>query len=139
MVDVPQRFRIFILRTRRIPRAVREKSTLRYLDIGTHPFASAGSVKKFAQWLQTETSGVFKAWRRKSIQVEFASFGSIQVKRPEKGRLLASVLVGISPRGKNGDINDLGCEVGLDFVTAEGRINIFPFKLSVSIHCGKEC
>ncbi len=92
---------------------------------------------KFAQWLETEASGVFEAWRRKSIQVEFASSGSIHVKLPEKGRLLASLLVEISPPGQNKDINGMGCEVGLDFVTAEGRANIFPFKLSFSIRCGK--
>jgi hypothetical protein len=95
--------------------------------------------RKFAQWLETEASVIFKAWRRKSIKVEFASFGSIHVKRPEEGRLLASVFVEISPLGQNTDINGMGCDVGLDFVTAEGRANIFPFKLSSSIRYGKGC
>lgn len=75
--------------------------------------------RKFARWLETETSRVFKVWRRKSIQVEFALLGSIHVKQPEKSRLLASVLVGISSPSQNRDINGMGCEVGLDFVTAE--------------------
>lgn len=90
--------------------------------------------RKLSRWLDTNNPEVLEVWRREPIQVGFAVFGSIYAEQPEQGRFLASLSIEILPPCYNKDINGMGCEIGLDFVTPEG-IAIISFS-NFSIHCG---
>jgi hypothetical protein len=89
---------------------------------------------KFSHWLAAENPGLLQAWHWKSLRVEFSSFGRIHIEPPEQGHVLSLFAIEILPLDHNGDGG--GCEVELNFITAQGRANLFPIKLIFPIRHG---
>jgi len=116
---------------RPVPIPQKSKVTVTFLKFPRAGVHDCWICCKFSRWLETENLNLFKAWRKRSLKVEFATFGRIGFVAPPKGNVVLPFFMEVFPSSQGSD--DCVCAIELNFISAHGRVLPFSNRMSIKV------